>query len=55
MYLAEDIHPSDVLAAWDGRSPNGQLPSIGVYVYLVEVLLSNGEVVSQAGEVLLMR
>lgn len=55
VYLAEDVHPSDALAAWDGRSPNGQMPSIGVYVYLVEVRLSNGEVVSQAGEVLLMR
>ncbi|WP_020567287.1 M43 family zinc metalloprotease [Neolewinella persica] len=54
-YHAEELSPTDALAAWDGRSPNGQLPSIGVYVYLIEVRLTNGEVVSQAGEVLLMR
>jgi gliding motility-associated-like protein len=55
VYQAEDLSPTDALAAWDGRSPNGQLPSIGVYVYLVEVRLSNGEVVRQAGDVMLMR
>lgn len=54
-YHAEDLSPTDALAAWDGRSPNGQLLSIGVHVYLIEVRLSNGEVISQAGEVLLMR
>jgi hypothetical protein len=54
-YHAEDFSPTDVLSAWDGRSPNGQLLSIGVHVDLVEVRLSNGKVVSQAGEVLLMR
>ncbi|MEM6770388.1 MAG: gliding motility-associated C-terminal domain-containing protein, partial [Bacteroidota bacterium] len=55
VFLRQNVLPTDALAAWDGRRPNGRDPSVGVYVYLVEVRLFTGEVVKLAGEVLVLR
>ncbi|MBC6992995.1 M43 family zinc metalloprotease [Neolewinella lacunae] len=54
VFLAEDRDPEDALAAWDGTLP-GRDPNLGVYVYVVEVRLFTGEVVKEAGEVMVLR
>jgi PKD repeat protein len=55
VFFRKDLAPQDALGHWDGRKTDGQNPSIGVYVYSVEVRLFDGKVISKAGEVLLMR
>ena len=55
VFLRENLNPEDALGHWDGRRINGQDPSIGVYIYTVEVRLFDGQVITRAGEVLLMR
>jgi len=55
VFLRENLDPENALGHWNGRVANARSPSIGVYVYTVEVLLFDGRVVSRAGEVLLMR
>ncbi len=55
VFLRENVAPGDALAEWDGTLPTGRDPSIGVYVYLVEVRLFNGEVIKLAREVMVLR
>lgn len=55
VFLQENASPTDALAGWDGTRPGGLNPTAGVYIYQVEVLLFTGEVVSIAGDVVVMR
>ena len=55
VFLRESPDPTDVLNGWDGLRPNGRHPTLGVYVYLVEVRLFNGDTIKVAGDVTLMR
>jgi gliding motility-associated-like protein len=55
VFLREDFDAEDTLGGWDGLLAGRQNPAIGVYVYLVEVRLFSGKVVSGSGEVLVMR
>lgn len=55
VFQRKDYAPEDTLGNWDGLLANGRDPSVGVYVYQVQVELFTGEVISQAGEVLVMR
>jgi gliding motility-associated-like protein len=56
VFLREDLDPAAALAGWDGTRENGgAAPQLGVYVYLIEVRLLNGEIVKKAGDVMLMR
>jgi gliding motility-associated-like protein len=55
VFLREDFDAEDTLGGWDGLLADGRNPAIGVYVYLVEVRLFSGKVVSGSGEVLVMR
>lgn len=55
VFLRENELPTDALAGWDGTLPAGKDPSVGVYVYVVEVSLFNGEVAKLAGEVMVLR
>lgn len=48
------FQPNDPLYGWDGRL-DGQLLNAGVFVYFVEVRLSNGKLVMLEGDVLLLR
>jgi gliding motility-associated-like protein len=55
VFLRKNILPTDALAAWDGTLEETQNPNIGVYIYLVEVRLFNGEVVKLSGDLTLIR
>ncbi|MTB53558.1 M43 family zinc metalloprotease [Lewinella sp. W8] len=54
VFWVEDVAPDDALAAWDGRV-EGRDPNVGVHVYLVEVRLITGEIVTRAGEITIVR
>jgi len=55
VFLRENVDPTSELDAWNGTRPGGRSPSVGVYVYELQVRLFNGEVIRTAGEVLVMR
>ncbi|WP_273444897.1 M43 family zinc metalloprotease [Neolewinella agarilytica] len=56
VFFREDLDPAAALAGWDGSRENGgTAPQTGVFVYLVEVRLLNGEIVKKAGDVTMMR
>ena len=42
VYTAQNVEPNDLDAGWDGTF-NGENVEQGVYVYMLEVLLSNGD------------
>jgi gliding motility-associated-like protein len=48
------FQPNDPSYGWDGRL-NGQIMNAAVFVYYVEVLLTNGKTVVLKGDVMLMR
>ncbi|MEM9929226.1 MAG: gliding motility-associated C-terminal domain-containing protein, partial [Bacteroidota bacterium] len=54
-FLAATPDPSGIPISWDGRSVNGKMAGVGVYVYVTEVQLFTGEVVERAGEVMVVR
>ncbi|MEM6397326.1 MAG: M43 family zinc metalloprotease [Bacteroidota bacterium] len=55
LYSVEDVRPEDgPFWGWNGES-NGQPATVGVYVWTLEVLLANGETLSLAGDVTLVR
>jgi gliding motility-associated-like protein len=55
VFQAENVCPDDELAAWNGERNNGRPSAIGVYVYTLEVVLMDGKLVREAGELMVMR
>ncbi len=53
VYSRENFPPNDPTLGWDGLF-NGQRGSIGVYVYVAELEMANGEVIVVSGDVALM-
>jgi gliding motility-associated-like protein len=53
IFTANDFQPEDPDNAWDG-SFNGKMLNPGVYIYLAEVELADGEVVVISGDVTLL-
>lgn len=53
IFTANDFQPEDPENAWDG-SFNGKMLNPGVYIYLAEVELADGEVVVISGDVTLL-
>ena len=54
LYTANNFAPNDPDVGWDGRK-NGSRAAIGVYVYILELTLINGQVEAFRGDVSLMR
>ena len=54
IYEGSNFPLNDVKFGWDGTY-KGQLMDAGVYVFYAEIILANGGVVKQEGEVLLVR
>ncbi len=54
LYSVEDIIPGDLTKGWDGTF-NGQNVNSGVYAYMVEVQFETGQIMSQAGNITLIR
>lgn len=54
MFEQKDFMPNDFSKGWDGKFRR-QPADIGVYVYLSEVLLSDGQIIILEGEVSLVR
>ena len=54
VFETHDIEPNNPTLGWDGRF-NGQEAEQGVYVYLFNILIVNGEMQSYAGDVTLVR
>lgn len=54
LFSVEDIFPGDLTKGWDGTF-NGQNVNSGVYAYMVEVRFETGQIMSQAGNITLIR
>ena len=54
IFHASNVVPDDTRASWDGTSRGLRVPS-GIYVYHLEVELTNGERKTLMGDVLLVR
>ncbi|MEO1259391.1 MAG: gliding motility-associated C-terminal domain-containing protein [Bacteroidota bacterium] len=54
VFDGKNLAPSDPNYGWNGTH-NGQLMDAGVYVFYVEIEMANGEVVTEKGEVMLIR
>lgn len=54
IFQIQDVFPDDVQASWDGTSGGRPAPP-GIYVYQVEVELTNGDTKLLMGDVLLIR
>jgi len=54
MYFVEDAIPGDPSAGWDGTYKGADV-NPGVYVYVAQLLLYSGEVITYAGDITLLR
>jgi hypothetical protein len=54
VFEAHEIEPNNPTLGWNGRF-NGQEAAQGVYVYLFNVLITNGDMEQFAGDVTLVR
>jgi gliding motility-associated-like protein len=55
MYQVNDVDANDRSIGWDGTEPGGAQLNPGVFVYVAEVVCSNGDVLTQTGNVTLIK
>ncbi len=54
VFLKTNVNANDRSAGWDGRV-NGKIADVGAYVYALEVICKNGEVLTINGKILLIQ
>ncbi len=55
VYEAENIPLDNFSSGWDGTVKNNKEAQTGVYVYLIQVLFLDGDIITYSGDVLLIR